>query len=75
MKRSPKQLDPTGANAPGVELLRMLAGYPVQAAHAERTRVRYRTVVLTRDGDGNVVGSVERIEEYDLEHLQADWLK
>jgi hypothetical protein len=75
VKHIKKHLDPSGANAPGVELLRVLADYPLRSVHAERTRIRNRTVLITRDGDGNVIGSVEQIEEIDFEHLQAGWFK
>lgn len=69
-----KRTDEAAAKQVGDELLRSLAGYPTRSVFVARDQVRHRIVVTHRDQFGNVIGSVEHIEELDRTSLNGEFL-
>jgi hypothetical protein len=69
-----KNIDQSGPpEPPGMEMLRFIAGLPHQSFDIGRRQVRNRTVQIQRDANGNVIGSVERIEETDITDFFGNW--
>lgn len=64
--------DPTRDEA-GLEVLRSVANYPHRAVEMHKHQYRNRVVITQRDAFGNVIGSVERIEETETTDLTGQW--
>ncbi|WIE74465.1 hypothetical protein [Curtobacterium sp. MCSS17_007] len=56
-----------------IDALRQLAGMPVGSIQMDRSYVRRRVVEIQRDQNGNVVGSIERIEEAESGSSSGTW--
>lgn len=69
-----RKADREAAKRTGDDLLRSLAGYPTRAVHLGRDQIRHRTVIVQRDQFGNVIGSLEQIEELDHTSLDGDFI-
>ena len=56
-----------------VDALRQLAGMPVRAVQVQQHYERRRVVEIQRDQFGNVVGSIERIDEVEYGNATGSW--
>lgn len=56
-----------------VDALRTMAGMPLRQAQQSRQLRRSRVVQIQRDGFGNVMGSIEVIEEHLIEDQAGSW--
>jgi len=74
MKEVIKATQHEPAATAGLDLLRALADYPHRAVHINQQRTRSRVVQIQRDQFGNVIGSIERIEESEQSDLDGEWL-
>lgn len=59
----------------GLDALKYLAGHSLEAVHLGARGIQSRVVQIQRDAAGNVVGSIERIEETLYTDLDANWRK
>jgi hypothetical protein len=76
MKKLARQIAKNGGDeAPELDMLRALAGCPLRSAHVGAHRVRQRSLQIQRDQFGNIVGTIERIEETEFLDYEANWQK
>jgi len=56
-----------------VDALRAIAGYPLRSVEVMKHRENSRIVEVRRDQFGNIIGSVERLQEFEFEDFDARW--
>jgi hypothetical protein len=59
---------PMTEEPPGLDVLRAIAGYPSSVGSYGMETQRHRTMGIQRDGAGNVIGSIEWIDEDERRH-------
>lgn len=56
-----------------IDGLRALAGYPLRGVDVSRRVMRHRAVDVQRDRTGQVIGSIEHVEEMDVTDIHGVW--